>query len=188
VEFALTGLFNLLCENLPARWAAGSLSLFFALFVYLFCINLCGLIPYSFTATSHIFFTFQLALIFFIGINIILVIEQRLGFLCLFLPKNVPPAIVPLLVVIEVISYCIKVFTLSIRLFANMTSGHTLLKVIGGFSWNMLCSKGWVFAFGFLPLAVLCILVLLELGVAVLQAYVFVLLLTIYLNDVLNLH
>lgn len=187
-EVIVRGLFVLLCENVTARWAAGCLVTFLVLFAYLLFVNLCGLVPYSFTATAHIFVTFQLALIFFIGLNIVLVVEHRWSCLCLFLPKNVPVAIVPLLVVIELISYVIKVFTLSIRLFANMTSGHTLLKVIGGFSWTMFCSKGFVFFCGFLPLGVLFLLVVLELGVALLQAYVFVLLLTIYLNDVLNLH
>jgi len=92
------------------------------------------MIPYSFTVTSHIIFTFSLSLSIFIGINIIGIRTHGFKFFNLFLPKGVPLIIVPLLITIEIISYLIKVFTLSIRLFANMTSGHALLKIIAGFS------------------------------------------------------
>lgn len=92
------------------------------------------MVPYSFTVTSHIIFTFSLALSIFIGINIIGVKTHGFKFFSLFLPKGVPLAIMPLLITIEIVSYIIKVFTLSIRLFANMTSGHTLLKIIAGFA------------------------------------------------------
>lgn len=106
----------------------------FSLHLMLLLCNLFGMVPYSFTITSHIAFTFGLALSIFIGINIIGVRTQGLNFFSLFLPKGVPLVIVPLLITIEFISYIIKVFTLSIRLFANMTSGHTLLKIIAGFA------------------------------------------------------
>ena len=102
-------------------------------FLLLFC-NLIGMVPYSFTVTSHIIFTFTLAFSIFFGINIIGIRTHGLKFFSLFLPKGVPLIIMPLLVTIELVSYIIKVFTLSIRLFANMTSGHTLLKIIAGFS------------------------------------------------------
>ena len=107
---------------------------FFTLHLVLLSCNLLGMIPYSFTVTSHITFTFTLALSIFIGINIIGFRTHGLRFFSLFLPRGVPLVILPLLVTIEFISYVVKVFTLSIRLFANMTSGHTLLKIIAGFS------------------------------------------------------
>lgn len=153
----------------------------------LFC-NLVGMIPYSFTVTSHIIFTFSLALSIFIGINIIGLMKHGFKFFSIFLPKGVPLIIVPLLITIEIISYSIKVFTLSIRLFANMTSGHALLKIIAGFSWTMLSAGGLFAFFHLVPLALLLILIGLELGIAVLQAYVFTLLTCIYLNDVLDIH
>lgn len=99
----------------------------------LFC-NLIGMIPYTFTVTSHITFTFSLSLSIFIGLNILGLKIYNIKFFSIFLPKNVPLVIIPLLVVIEIISYIVKVFTLSIRLFANMTSGHTLLKIISSFA------------------------------------------------------
>jgi len=96
--------------------------------------NLIGMIPYSFTITSHIFVTFSLALTLFIGINIIAIKIHKLHFLGFFLPGGIHIALAPLLVPIELVSYLARVFSLSIRLFANMMSGHTLLKIIAGFA------------------------------------------------------
>lgn len=160
----------------------------FTLHILLFFCNLVGMIPYSFTVTSHIIFTFSLALSIFIGINIIGIKFHGRKFFNIFLPKGVPLIIMPLLITIEIISYLIKVFTLSIRLFANMTSGHALLKIIAGFSWTMLSSGGLLAFFHLIPLALLLVLIGLELGIAALQAYVFTLLTCIYLNDVLDMH
>ena len=160
----------------------------FTLHILLFFCNLVGMVPYSFTVTSHIIFTFGLALSIFIGINIIGIKFHGWKFFNLFLPKGVPLIIMPLLITIEIISYLIKVFTLSIRLFANMTSGHALLKIIAGFSWTMLASGGLLAFFYVIPLALLLVLIGLELGIAALQAYVFTLLTCIYLNDVLDMH
>ena len=160
----------------------------FSLHVLLLFCNLVGMIPYSFTVTSHIIFTFGLALAIFIGINVIGIKTHGFKFFSVFLPRGVPLVIMPLLITIEIISYLIKVFTLSIRLFANMTSGHALLKIIAGFSWTMLSSGGLLALFHLIPLALLLVLIGLELGIAALQAYVFTLLTCIYLNDVLDMH
>lgn len=104
-----------------------------SLFMYVLISNLTGLLPYSFTTTSHLIVTFTISMSFFIGITLILIITNGINTLSLFLPTGVPLIITPLLIFIEVISYFIKVFTLAIRLFTNMTSGHTLLKVIASF-------------------------------------------------------
>lgn len=160
----------------------------FTLHIFLLFCNLIGMIPYSFTVTSHISFTFGLALSIFIGINIIGIQTHGIKFFALFLPRGVPLPIVPLLITIEFLSYIVKVFTLSIRLFANMTSGHTLLKIIAGFAWTMLSAGGLLAIFHLIPLGLLVALIGLELAIAGLQAYVFTLLTCIYLNDVLDLH
>nr|YP_009515561.1 ATP synthase F0 subunit 6 [Kumanoa mahlacensis]AVK39539.1 ATP synthase F0 subunit 6 [Kumanoa mahlacensis]UEQ11845.1 ATP synthase F0 subunit 6 [Kumanoa mahlacensis] len=160
----------------------------FTLHLLLLTCNLVGMVPYSFTVTSHIIFTFSLALSIFIGINIVGFKTHGIKFFSLFLPRGVPLFIVPLLVTIEFISYIIKVFTLSIRLFANMTSGHTLLKIIASFAWTMLSAGGLLAIFHIIPLGLLIALIGLELGIAGLQAYVFTLLTCIYLNDVLDMH
>lgn len=179
--------YNIVKENLNKKGEA-YFPFVFSLHLFLLFSNLFGMIPYSFTVTSHIVFTFGLSLAIFIGINIIGFKTHGINFFSLFLPRNVPLIIVPLLVTIEFLSYIVKVFTLAIRLFANMTSGHTLLKIIAGFAWTMLISGGLLALLHLIPLGLLFILIGLELAIAILQAYVFTLLTCIYLNDVLDLH
>lgn len=161
---------------------------FFFLFLFIFAANMMGLIPYSFTITSSFVITFFLALSHFIGINIIAIFKDQWKSLKIFLPGGVPLMIVPFLVIIEVVSYIAKVFSLSIRLFANMMSGHALLKILIGFSWTLL-SSGTLYAFiAILPWMIVTALMFLESTIAYLQAYVFTILVTIYTNDVLVQH
>lgn len=105
----------------------------FLYFLIILSYNLLGMIPYSFTVTSHLIITFYLSLSAFIGVNVIAVQANNIAFFNLFLPKGVPTAIIPFLVFIELVSYLARVFSLAIRLFANMMSGHTLLKILAGF-------------------------------------------------------
>jgi len=158
----------------------------FTLFTFIFTANLIGLIPYSFTVTSHLVVTLMLATIVFVGVNIICVREHGLHMFALFLPPGSSLALAPVLVPIEVISYFFRVISLAVRLFANMMAGHTLLKVIAGFGWSMMA--GGMFFAHFGPLITLYLLVGLELGVAMIQAYVFTILTCIYLNEAVNLH
>lgn len=160
----------------------------FATFLFILFCNLIGMIPYSFTVTSHIIVTFGLALAIFIGINIIGLSTHGLHFFSLFLPQGAPLALAPFLVLIELISYLFRVVSLAVRLFANMMSGHSLLKILSGFAWTMMCMGGFMFVAGFIPLVIIFALTGLELAIAFLQAYVFTLLVCIYLNDAINLH
>jgi F-type H+-transporting ATPase subunit a len=153
----------------------------FTLFTFILFANLLGLIPYSFTVTSHIIVTFALAAVVFIGVTIIGIVKHGFHFLRLFVPEGVPIVLLLLLVPIELLSYCILPFTLSIRLFANMLAGHTMLAIFGGFAASI-----WVAAI--VPLGINIALVGLELLVAVLQAYVFAILTCLYLRDALHLH
>jgi len=153
----------------------------FTLFVFILFCNLLGLVPYSFTVTSHIIVTFALAALVFIGVTIIGIVKHGFHFLRLFVPEGVPVVLLLLLVPIELLSYFIRPFTLSIRLFANMLAGHTMLAIFGGFA----ASVGFL---AFFPLAINIALVGLELLVAVLQAYVFAILTCLYLRDALHLH
>ncbi|MBV8494032.1 MAG: F0F1 ATP synthase subunit A [Alphaproteobacteria bacterium] len=153
----------------------------FTLFLFILFANLLGLIPYSFTITSHIIITFALAAIVFIGVTIIGIVRHGFHFLRLFVPEGVPLPLLVILVPIELLSYFIRPFTLSIRLFANMLAGHTMLAIFGGFA-------AAVGLLAFFPLAINIALVGLELLVAVLQAYVFAILSCLYLNDALHLH
>lgn len=154
----------------------------FTLFMFVLFTNMLGMVPYSFTVTSHIIVTFALAVFIFIGVTILGFAIHGFHFLHFFVPKGVPVALLPLLVVIEVISYLTRPVSLSVRLFANMMAGHTMLKVFAGF----VIAMGW--AGGFLPLAFMVAFTGLEILVAFLQAYVFAILTCIYLNDALHMH
>lgn len=150
------------------------------LFTFILFCNVLGLIPYSFTVTSHIIVTLALALVVFIGATIIGFARNGFGYLKLFVPSGVPGLLLPLVVVIEVVSYFIRPLSLSIRLFANMMAGHMMVKVMAGFVVMLGVTAGW------LPLAALVGLYALEVLVAALQAYVFALLTCMYLSDAMG--
>jgi len=154
----------------------------FTLFMFVLFCNMVGMLPYSFTVTSHIIVTFVLAAIVFVGVTILGFIKHGFKYLNLFVPKGVPLVLLPLIVIIEIISYLSRPISLSVRLFANMMAGHTMLKVFGGFVISLGLLGGW------LPLGFSVALTGLEILVAFLQAYVFAILTCIYLNDALNLH
>ena len=153
----------------------------FSLFMFVLFCNMLGMLPYSFTVTSHIIVTFALAAVIFVGVTIIGFVNHGAGYLKLFIPSGVPLFLLPLIVVIEIISYLSRPVSLSVRLFANMMAGHTMLKVFGGFVISLGIIGGW------LPLSFTVALTGLEILIAFLQAYVFAILTCIYLNDALNL-
>jgi len=154
----------------------------FSLFMFVLFCNMLGMLPYSFTVTSHIIVTFALAAIIFMGVTIIGFVNHGVGYLKLFIPSGVPLFLLPLIVIIEIISYLSRPVSLSVRLFANMMAGHTMLKVFGGFVISLGIIGGW------LPLSFTVALTGLEILIAFLQAYVFAILTCIYLNDALNLN
>jgi ATP synthase subunit 6 len=160
----------------------------FTLFLFVVLCNLAGLVPYSLTLTSHLVVTVALALIVFISVNIIGIREHGWHIFSLFLPSGTTFPLSLLLVPIEFVSYMFKPISLSVRLFANMMAGHTLLKVIAGFGWTLMGCSGILFFAHYVPLLVLFPLFGLELAVALIQAYVFAILSCIYLNDTLVLH
>ena len=154
----------------------------FSLFMFILFANMIGLIPYSFTFTSHIIVTFAMALTVFLGVTLIGLIRHKLHFLSFFLPSGVPMVMAPILIPIEILSYLSRPVSLSIRLFANMMAGHTMLKVFAGFVVPLGIIGGWA------PLAVDVALTGFEFLVAFLQAYVFTILTCLYLNDAIHLH
>nr|YP_007890689.1 ATP synthase F0 subunit a [Jakoba libera]AGH24183.1 ATP synthase F0 subunit a [Jakoba libera] len=160
----------------------------FTTFMFILGCNLIGMIPYTFTVTSHIIVTFALAFGIFFGVQVVAASHHGLHFFSFFLPSGVPLALLPLLVTIELISYSFRVISLAVRLFANMMSGHTLLKILSGFSWTMLSLGGFLSIASILPLLIIFALTGLELAIAFLQAYVFTTLTCIYLNDGIHLH
>ena len=157
----------------------------FSLFMFILFCNAIGMIPYTFTVTSHIIVTFAMALFVFLGVTLIGFWKHGLHFLAFFVPHGVPKALLPLVVLIEVISFLSRPISLALRLFANMTAGHTMMKVFGSFV-GLLGSAAFVVG-GLLPLLVLIALTGLELVIAFLQAYVFTVLSCLYLNDSLHM-
>jgi ATP synthase subunit 6 len=153
------------------------------IFIFILCSNLIGLLPYGFTITGHIILTFQIAFSVFIGITIIGFYNNKLQFLNLFVPSGVPTILIPFLVIIEFVSYLIRPFSLSIRLFANMLAGHTLLNIISVFTFNVFKN---IVLLSILPILFILFIVVLEFSIAFVQAYIFSILVCIYLNDVYN--
>jgi len=160
----------------------------FSLFLFLLTVNLIGMVPYAFTATSHLIVTLFLALIVYIGVNFLLFNNHGYHGLSLFLPQGAPFLLVPTLILIEFISNLIRVVSLSVRLFANIIAGHILLNILLGFAWGMIINGGFYFLLHLLPLFIVYILLFIETAVAIIQAYVFVALTCIYLNESINLH
>ena len=154
----------------------------FSLFMFILFGNMLGMIPYSFTFTSHVIVTFAMALTVFIGVTILGFVKHGFRFFSFFVPPGVSVVLWPLMIPIEIISYLSRPISLSVRLFANLTAGHTMLKVFAGF----IISLGVVG--GILPFAFVVALTGLELLIAFLQAYVFTILTCFYINDSIHLH
>jgi len=173
------------------RTSAGShgmtfFPLVFSLFMFIFVSNIVGIIPYTFTISSHIIVTFSLALLVFLTVIIYGFYKNGLKFFKLFVPSGIPAVILPLVVLIEIISFFSRPISHSVRLFANMLAGHVTLKVFASFV-TMLGALGFVGKVGaLLPLGLTVALTALELMVAFLQAYVFTILTCIYLNDAIH--
>ncbi len=187
-EGIYNNLVNLVTQNINSSQALYFFPYIFSLFTLVLIFNVIGLIPYSFTVTSHLAVTFALALGSYIGVNIIGFKKHKMKFFQTLFPEGSMLALAPLLVPIELVSYVFRVISLPVRLFANMMAGHTLLKVIVGFSWSMLHLTGFMAIMHIFPLLLLIILFGLELGVAMIQSFVFAFLTCLYINDALNLH
>jgi F-type H+-transporting ATPase subunit a len=205
VIFVLINLISLFLYNariLPSRWQSiielvykfvqslikeqiGSkgqqyFPLIFIVFILILSLNLIGLLPFSFTVTAQIAITFSLALSFFIGLILIGFKEQGISFLKIFVPSGIPNWLLPLLVLIEIMSFFLRPLSLSIRLFANMLAGHVLLHIIAG---AVIIALFKNILISFIPWLFIIVFLVLELGIAFLQAYVFSILLCIYLHD-----
>ena len=154
----------------------------FTIFIFILTLNLLGLIPHSFTVTSHIIVTFAFAAMVWITVTLIGFARHGVRYLRLFVPEGIPFWLMPVIVPIEIISYLIRPISHSVRLFANMMAGHTMLKVFAGFVVGLGLIGGWA------PLAFLVAFTGLEFLVAFLQALIFTVLTCIYLNDALNMH
>ena len=157
----------------------------FTLFIFILVANLIGMTLYSFTLTSHITIAFTLSFSFFIGIVIVGIINLKVKFLDLFVPHGAPKNLLPFIVAIEIVSYLSRPLSLGIRLFANMMSGHALLAILASFTLDI--SRKF-FLVTIIPFILITAIVSLEVMIALLQAYVFTVLVCIYLHDALYGH
>ncbi len=159
----------------------------FSIFMFVLMCNMLGMVPYSFTVTSHIIVTFVMAMVVFLGVTVIAIARNGIHFFTHFLPAGVPVALAPIIVPIEIISYLSRPISLSLRLCANMLAGHTTLKVFAGFIVAMVGAGGYSAIGGILPLAMVIALTALEFLIAFLQAYVFAILTCLYLSEAVNM-
>jgi F-type H+-transporting ATPase subunit a len=155
-----------------------------AFFIYILTSNLIGLVPFSFAITAQLAVTLSMALTVNIGFFILGFYKNKITFLKLFVPSGVPSGVLPLIVVIEVVSYLLRTFSLSVRLFANIMAGHTLLHILASFVVRFITNESYVLAA--LPGALVLAVTALEFAIAFLQAYVFLVLCSIYYNDALH--
>jgi len=183
-----TLIIGLVIDNIGLKEGSKFFPLVLSVFLFVLSFNMIGLIPYSFTVTSHFIVTFAFSFFLFFGINIIIVLNHGLKFFALFLPSGTSIVLALLLVPIELISYFFRPISLAIRLFANMMAGHTLLKVIAGFGMTLMTLNGFYFFLHYVPILMLVPLFLLEVGVALIQAFVFSILISMYINSAINLH
>lgn len=160
----------------------------YALFIFILINNLIGLIPYSFASTSHFILTFFLSFTIVLGTTILGFVKHNLKFFSLFVPAGCPLGLVPVLVLIEFISYLARNISLGLRLAANILSGHMLLNILAGFTWNIMTSGFIFFILGLVPLSFIVAFSGLEIGIALIQAQVFVVLTSSYIKDGLDLH
>lgn len=158
----------------------------FTLFMFILGANLVGMIPGSFTVTSHIAVNFAMAIFVFLGVTVIGFVKNGAGYLKLFAPSGVPLWLLPLIIVIEIISYCTRPISLSVRLFANMLAGHIMMKVFAGFIIGLGAAGGFGIIGAAAPFAVTVLMTGLEILVACLQAFVFTILTCIYLHDAMH--
>jgi ATP synthase subunit 6 len=187
-ESTLSFVKNLVKENVGSRHMNDIFVPIFFTFCLVLFLNLAGMIPYSFTVTSHFVITFTLSAAFFVAINVIALSLHGVKFVTLFIPEGAPKQLLPVLFIIEFISYISRVFSLSIRLFANLMSGHTLLKILAGFAWLMLISGGLLTFFSIFPVGIIFFVTILEFAIGILQAYVFCMLLCLYYREAIFLH
>lgn len=163
-------------------------SLIYVLFVFILINNLIGMVPYSFASTSHFILTFSISFTIVLGVTLLGFYKHGLEFFSLFVPAGCPLGLLPLLVLIEFISYLARNISLGLRLAANIVSGHMLLAILSGFAYNIMTSGVILFFIGLLPLAFILSFSGLELVIAVVQAQVFVVLTSSYIKDSLYLH
>ena len=188
IESIYATVFSIVVNQINAKKGQMFFPLISALFIYILINNLVGMVPYSFAPTSHFILTFSISFTIVIGATILGFQVHSLKFFSLFVPSGCPLGLLPLLVLIEFISYLARNISLGLRLSANILSGHMLLSILSGFTYNIMNSGILFFFIGLIPLMFIIAFSGLELGIAFIQAQVFVVLSCSYIKDALELH
>lgn len=185
MEFVYSNMRSLVHDNLGTK---GQKYFPFVLCIFLFIsvLNILGLFPYVFTPTAHIVVTFGMSLSIMIAVTLLGFLTFKVEYFSILVPGGVPLILAPILVVIETLSYMIRAISLGVRLAANISAGHLLFAILSGFAFNLLFNG--FFIIGLFPVLIMAFITLLEMMVAMIQAYVFSLLTTIYLGDTIVLH
>lgn len=179
---------NIVVNQINSKQGQMYFPFIYALFMFILTTNLIGMIPYSFASTSHFILTFFLSFTIVLATTILGFQTHKLKFFSLLVPAGCPLALLPLLVFIEFISYLARCISLGLRLAANILAGHMLLHILSGFTYNIMTSGIIYFFLGLIPLAFIVAFSGLELGIAFIQAQVFVVLTSSYIKDGLDLH
>jgi len=187
IEMYYESLLGLVKENIGKKGLI-YFPFIFTLFSFILTLNLIGMIPYNYSVTSQIIVSIGLSFTIWVFATLTGFARHGINYFSMFYPQGAPLALAPLLVCIELVSYCARAISLGARLAINITSGHTLLAIIGNFGWLMLNASGIILLGAIIPVSLMFILTFLELAVAVIQAGVFTILTIIYLNDAENLH
>lgn len=187
LEIVYENIYNMVKDNIGSG-GAPFFPFIFTLFLFLAIMNMFGIVPYTFTPTSHIVVTLGLSFSIFFGCTILGIVNYRLNYFSMFMPAGSPLGLAPFLVVIEFVSHTAKAISLGVRLAANITAGHLLFAILSGFTWTMLTAGGMLSLLSIFPLLIVLFITILEMAVAVIQAYVFCLLTTIYINEGVHLH
>jgi len=164
------------------------LPLIYSLFFFILIANLMGNVPYSYALRTSAILSLGLSFTIFLGVTILALYRHRIHFFSFFVPAGTPGLLVPILILIELISYMRRRVSLGVRLFANLVAGHTLLKILSGMLYPIITSGIILFFVTLLPLAIFIALIGLEIGVSIIQRYVFTILVTTYLKDAIDLH
>jgi len=185
LKYLYTPVIKIIKSHIPGKRAPRYFILIVTLFVYIVLLNFFSLTPYSNSVTSHFIFTLFLSLSIFCGIIITGILNIRSNFIKLFYPSGIHYALSNALIIIEILSFITRPFSLAIRLFANMLAGHTSLNIFGAFA--IFISHNFTFIY-IVPLCLCLSIILLEFGVSIIQAYVFTILVLIYISDITKIN
>jgi ATP synthase subunit 6 len=187
IELIFETVYNMIKDNIGSV-GAKYFPFIFTLFMLIATLNIVGIVPYTFSPTAHIAITFGMSLSIWLACTILGFKIYGSDYLSMFMPSGSPIGLAPFLVIIEIVSYVAKAITLGVRLAANLTAGHLLFAILAGFTWKMLIAGGLISILSIFPMLIVIFITILEIGVALIQAYVFSLLTIIFLNDAVHLH